>query len=201
MRWIALLFVSGLALCVGSTVNALASSLDDIQKGTLMLYSGGDGFCSGTLIAPDLILSAAHCTDAPDVNVRVQILNDKDEVMSEKIVYVKAVRTLKGWDAALFSPMGGGTFLDAFGSSVAVVDVASEVDAKGLLLGDRLIAFGYPKAFQLQVTDGLFSGMKFLKGQIWEHPLYKISTPITGGNSGGGLYMHCNDPLGWKLVT
>jgi S1-C subfamily serine protease len=119
----------------------------------------------------------------------VQTLDELENVMSEKIVYVKAVRTLKDWDVALFSPIGKETFVQAFGTAVAVVDVASADEAKAVKLGDRLLAFGYPKAFQLQVTDGLYSGTKVLRPSIWEkHPLYKISTPITGGNSGGGLY-------------
>jgi S1-C subfamily serine protease len=189
------LSIIGALFLAASTIYARASSLDDIQKGTLMLYNGGDGFCSGTLIAPDLILSAAHCADQGDgVNVRVQTLDDKDEVLSEKLVYVKAVRTLKEWDVALFSPKDSKqNFVQAFGSSVAVIDVASDDEAKTIKLGDRVLAFGYPKAFQLEVTDGLFSGLKFLKGSIWEHQLYKISSPITGGNSGGGLYLTLAD--------
>jgi S1-C subfamily serine protease len=154
------LSVIGVLFLAASTIYARASSLDDIQKGTLMLYNGGDGFCSGTLIAPDLILSAAHCADQGDgVNVRVQTLDDKDDVLSEKLVYVKAVRTLKEWDVALFSPKDSKqNFVQAFGSSVAVIDVASDDEAKTIKLGDRVLAFGYPKAFQLEVTDGLFSG-------------------------------------------
>lgn len=188
--WVAMGLVA-LAGLLMLAAGARASSLDDIQKGTLMIYSGSDGFCSGTLIAPDLILSAAHCADNGDgINVRVQVLDEKEDVMSEKLVYVKAVRTLKDWDVALFSPKDSKTnFVQAFGSSVAVVDIASDDEAKAVKLGDRVIAFGYPKAFQLQVTDGLWSGMKFIKDGIWKHPLYKISAPITGGNSGGGLYL------------
>jgi S1-C subfamily serine protease len=179
----------------GMAGSASASTLDDVQKGTLMIYAGNDGFCSGTLIAPDLILSAAHCVDGGDeVNVRVQILDEKlENVLSEKLVYVKAVRTLKTWDVALFSPKGKENFVEAFGASVAVVDTASDDEAKALKLGDRVLAFGYPKTFQLQVTDGLFSGLKFLKGMDYEHPVYKISSPITGGNSGGGLYLTLAD--------
>ncbi len=190
-----------LALTASLTI-AHASSLDEIQRGTLMLYNGTDGFCSGTLVAPDMILSAAHCADNGDgVNVRVQTLDEQEHVLSEKIVYVKAVRTLKAWDVALFSPLDPKVnFVQAFGDAVAIIDIASDDEAHAIKFGARVIAVGYPKAFQLQITDGLWSGTKFLTGMGYEHAVYKISSPITGGNSGGGLYIAGTDAGAYKLL-
>lgn len=173
------------------TAGANASSLNDVLKGTLKLYSGDEGNCSATLVADDLLLTAGHCVNGSNLNVRIQVKNEKFDVLREEIIYVKVLRKLTDLDLAILAPLDdANSFKTLLGSNVSVVDVAiPEMAGSELHTGVDVWAVGYPKAMELAVTSGLFTGAVKSPADFEASPVYQFTAPITGGNSGGGFYI------------
>ena len=150
--------LTGLTL-LATTAIASASSLPDVLKGSLKLYTDNQGICSTTLVADNLLLTAAHCVKEKNLNVRIQTVDKDFNLLREEVVYVKPVRVLKNMDVAILTPVDKlNSFTSQFGPAVQVVDVATqqEVD-ENLVPGTTMWAVGYPKALDLTITDGLFS--------------------------------------------
>lgn len=173
---------------VGMAGLASASTLVDIQKGSMKLFEGDRGICSTTVVDADKLLTAAHCVEGANLNVRFQVFDKDLNVVREEVIYVKAIRTLKTKDIALLAPLDAG-FKFTDGGAV-VIDVASTEETNATIaFGVPVRAVGFPKAMELTVTDGVFENkVASVDKATWDSLLYKISAPITGGNSGGALY-------------
>jgi S1-C subfamily serine protease len=172
-------FLIGAVSLLGVSV-AQASTLDEIASSTYKLYIGGVAGCSSVAVSETKLVTAAHCIEGKDQFIAVEKLGPNFEHLSTEIVYVDVIRVIKAKDVALLEIRDGK--LPTF------VDVASpdEVDLK---FGDHLTAVGYPKVQELMVTEGQFSAVVPGPFAEWaDEKFYKISVPITGGNSGGGLY-------------
>ena len=72
-KWLGFVFVGLVAACGGAPSENAANSEDEIQGGAtdkgdpavgLVWFQGG-GFCTGTLIAPSVVLTAGHCVQDP----------------------------------------------------------------------------------------------------------------------------------------
>lgn len=191
-------FAIAALLLIGAPANA--STLNEVFKGSLKLYSDNDGFCSGTIVGDRLIISANHCTKQEKTNIRVDLLNEKLEVVATRIVYLKSVRTLVAEDVALFEPVDPkATWKDYFGDSVSTVDIASAEDIKGVVQGSQVWAVGYPMALEKTITEGLFNGKVASPAkEMWDTLLYSFTAPIIGGNSGGALIAKFGDT--YKLI-
>lgn len=61
---------------------------------------------------------------------------------------------------------------------------ASIGTTRGLEVGDRVVSIGAPQGLELSLSEGVISGLRFAE----EHPLLQITTPISPGSSGGGLF-------------
>lgn len=181
---------------------AKASELSDITQSTVKLYAFGLGNCSATFLqnTPEgaQFLTAAHCVEGKkgELTIRRQRLNDKFELISEEVFYLKAVRTLGRKDVAILQTTDNMAHFNMPG-----VDVATPEEAATLNVGDRIIAVGYPGADQLAVTSGEFTaivpvpmGLK----SLLDAPMYQTTVPVAGGNSGGGLYAQFDGE--WKLI-
>lgn len=196
------IILAALAL-LATTSLASATSLQDIVNSTYKLYEGASGYCSSTFVGNNdegaVFLTAAHCVAQDGVmNIRIQKTSDEEknygEVLSEEVFYLKAVKTLKGDDVALLQTTSKIHLPDT------AVDIATEDEAKKILkIGTPVTTVGYPKAQVVAVTQGQYTGMvPPPEGGPWEVPMYQITSPITGGNSGGGLYTEIDGSL--KLV-
>ena len=203
--------IAAVTLLLGASMSAHASSLDEVLKGTLKLYTGDEGICSATLVADDLLLTAGHCVDEKNLNIRVQVKNGKFEVLREEIIYVKVLRKLTDPDLAILGPLDDkNSFKTILGSNVSVVDVAMpELAGSELHTGVDVWTVGYPKAMELTVTDGLYTGAVESPAPFEASPVYQFTAPITGGNSGGGFYIRKDGEFylvgvtvaGWRDVS
>lgn len=182
---------------------AQATTLQDAVNSTYKLHEAMTPYCSSTFVGNNdegaIFLTAAHCVaDDGVMNVRIQNKSDEEktfgDVLSEEVFYLKAVKTLKGDDVAILQTTAKVHFPDV------PVDIATEDEAKKVLkIGTPVTTIGYPKAQIVAVTTGEYTGkVPPPDGGPWEVPMYQITSPITGGNSGGGLFVEINGTL--KLV-
>jgi S1-C subfamily serine protease len=185
-----------LAVCLG----AQASTLPEVFKGSLKLYSDNDGFCSATIVGERLLLSANHCTKQAKTNIRVDVRNERLEVIATHIVYLKPVRTLVAEDVALFEPVDPkAKWSDYFGAEVGSVDIATAADLKGFVQGNQVWAVGFPMAMERTITEGVFNGFVPTPDKgLWDTNLYSFTAPIIGGNSGGALIAKFGDK--YKII-
>lgn len=200
-------FIVGLTIAVllvyafAGQVRADGKALDGIFMQTLaptyQLFDGDRPMCSGTFIRSDdkedLYLTAAHCVAASGrFNVRQRVVNDEFEVTSERVFYLKPVRTLTGMDVAVLrTAEPSGVF--------AVAKIADEETGKSLVPGMPVIAAGYPLAMERTLTRGEFTErVKAPDGFDMKGAVYRATANIASGSSGGGLYVETAD--GWRLV-
>ncbi len=179
---IAILFAT-VALMTSASVGS-AADLKTSVNATKKVYTNQTGYCSSTVVAKDTLLTAGHCSDEKIMNTRMQKLNDKFELVYEEVVYLKRVKYDDKHDLALFQPID-----PSYTFKEAPVSLATPEDVKNLEIGQTLVAIGYPKAQIRTVTKGEFTDVTHIPGSPWEDGLYQITVPITGGNSGGGLYV------------
>lgn len=162
---------------VASNIGAGVSIYATPRAATLPIYSdlNADGaMCSGVMIAPNLMLTAAHCLGAGQLFVAgspARLIQKNDDT-----------------DAALLSVKAG----------CPCVEVADE-DAQ---IDEPVIAVGFPMnnvVHQQVVTEGLSQGETLLQGQR----RLVMTSQVAPGNSGGGVFALRGNYKGgqrWELV-
>lgn len=189
------------ALLASLAVPASASSMAETAAATFKLYGASRPHCSMTYVGSDdkgpMFVTAAHCVvDEDELNYRTQVKDEKFKVLSEQVVYVKAVKTIVKKDIALLQVLDKDIKV-----AVKPVDVALVTEADTLVIGDAVMALGYPAAQVLAITKGEFTGKveNPFKGDLEDGlAMYQATVPVAGGNSGGGLYANFNGQ--WKLI-
>lgn len=194
-------FVIGVLGVVAPSI-ASASDMKTIAAATFKLYdASGDGFCSATFIKNDkdgaLFLTAAHCVDDQKaISVRKQNVDPKQlrDVLSEEVVYLKAVKTLTKKDIAVLQAKD-----KSIEFSERSVDFASIDEANTLEIGNDLLIVGYPAAQAKAITKVQFTGkVPGIEAFDWDDPIYQVTGGVAGGNSGGGLYAQFGGE--WKFI-
>lgn len=143
--------------------------------------TGTVGFCSAVAIAPNLLLTAAHCDIAQDDNF--QMFGPPDATFSIGGHPYKIVRKDVSKDLML-------VYVDELNSPTAeFIPFTPKQDSK-------VYADGFPLGLVEFVTEGRVQDtnthIPALIEQAMGHkmPTYlAVSTPIAGGNSGGGLFI------------
>jgi len=192
-----------LALIVGALLllvptNVFASQLSDIASATYKLYENGNAVCSGQFVIStdkeDVFLTAAHCIESKTsvYSVRKQILNDLREVEYEEIIYLQFDKVLAELDVATLKVKRPELV------SFNTVQVASIEEGNSLLVGDAVIAVGYPVGEDITITEGLYSAKRMTPLSKWKGLFNRATAPIAGGSSGGGFYAMFDGQL--KLV-
>ena len=174
-----------------------ASSIEDITRGTFVLYADGTSICTTQLVSPDLLLTANHCVEKPDVKYSIKKVNKNDNggIISEEIFYAVPTEQSTNNDTAileLFTPF-----------YAPVVDVATDEEAATLKLGDPVLLFGYPGSTYspqetLVVTDGLYTGITNALVPTITGKFIRTTAGSYYGKSGGGLYAEFDGE--WKLI-
>lgn len=198
------MMIAGAAMGLLSVGAVQASDMATIAAATFKLYDGERGMCSTTFLRNDkdgaFFLTAAHCVDGDgQYNVRRQTLTGVDDkepltVLSEQIIYVKAVKTISKKDITLLQVKDKSiTFAEA------PVDIATAKEAADKLkVGDNLLAAGYPAAEAFAIIKGEYTGVIPTPFAGLEGVMYQTTVPVAGGNSGGALYADFDGE--WKLV-
>lgn len=169
--------IGALALLAAGTANA--SQIYEIGNATYKLYDGGAPICSAVAVSPTQLVTAAHCVDSKNLNIQIEKLGPDFKPLAIDVRFLKVTRTFKGKDVALLEIKDG--ILPQY------VEIASPKEVN-LKLGDPVIVVGYPKVKEITLTHGEFSSMASLTDMGLEGAFYKVTAPVTGGNSGGGLY-------------
>lgn len=175
--------LAGLFGILGASV-ASASSLEEIAASTYMLYGASSPHCSAVAVSPTQFMTAQHCVeDTEELNIRTVTKNDKFEKTSEEVRYLKVLRSFKPEDVAFLELLDPKTSMP----NTEYVDIMEDVDFVPKF-GDPLIVVGYPMVVDLTITSGEFTGLVPLPMDGAEGGFFKTTVPVTGGNSGGGLY-------------
>lgn len=176
--------LAGLFGILGASV-ASASSLEEIAASTYMLYGASSPHCSAVAVSPTQFMTAQHCVeDTEELNIRTVTKNDKFEKTSEEVRYLKVLRSFKPEDVAFLELLDPKTSMP----NTEYVDIMEDVDFVPKF-GDPLIVVGYPMVVDLTITSGEFTGLVPLPMDGAEGGFFKTTVPVTGGNSGGGLYI------------
>jgi hypothetical protein len=204
MRLLAALLFVPLALFAPA---ARAVDLAGIEAATLMLYKDGKPVCTTSVVhsgdSGTILLSANHCIDTafmeptPEFSIRLVVKDENRQTISYTVYMADVLKKDPAADIAVLR-------LRDKGVNLPVTDVATVEEADAALFkGADVLAAGYPgtryaRMDDLVYTEGLFTGLRDSFVGSVKAGVYRATTPIWYGNSGGALYTKIGDT--WKLV-
>lgn len=176
------------SLITSALGGANALTLSEAADATYPLYEDGRRMCSATAVSPTQLITAAHCIDGVKdkdniISTGIEKTDAKQKILSKTFNYLLFVRTDKKKDVAFLELKDKSMRFDTY-----VEICKTSIDLK---MGDPLWAIGYPKGLEKTLTNGMFSSPVDMEGLTegdLEGVFYKTTVPLTGGNSGGGLY-------------
>jgi hypothetical protein len=194
------LAIAGLLALVCSPV--LAVDLAGIEAATLMLYKDNAPVCTTSVVHSGddgtVLLSANHCIDkGGEFSIRLVVKDENRQTISYTVYMADVLKRDPAADIAVLR-------LRDKGVSLPVTDVATVEEADAALFkGADVLAAGYPgtryaRMDDLVYTEGLFTGLRDSFVGSVKAGVYRATTPIWYGNSGGALYTKIGDT--WKLV-
>ena len=174
---VAALFLGGLFLATAFAEEG--TSPQKAQDSVVAIGNDKHGkFCSAVHLGEGRFVSAAHC-DIADSYV-VEEFRDAKGVLTKEVHYsIKTIKTNVSSDQYLFETLGPVSFGYA------------KVCQDDLKTTDSLEAIGFPGGEFKTRTYGEFVAMDYLSKRIeakLSDPFYRTTVPLTGGNSGGGLF-------------
>lgn len=160
---------------------AFASPLEIVTDSTYRLYDGNRFNCSAVAISDTSLLTAAHCVTRIGENFSVGKENQVDGKTHSKISFSVTVDSFhKNADLARLS-------IKDTTAKLSFTDMATQAT---LEMGTPVYAVGYPRGHELTLTEGMITTKTLLPPEMGlKGTFYKTTVPITGGFSGGGLYI------------
>lgn len=178
-----------------TTLEDAGASIHRLHLGPAKVWGvDADQFnCSAVAISPSQLVTAAHCipTNPTQRNLSI-VLEEKTrtELLSKTLYPVKVLRVNYGDDTALLELK---TRTYEFQKYVDVAETFTPY------LGYKLYALGFPRGDVLTLTEGMYTATVGLEQSMrWTGDFYKTTIPITGGSSGGGLFIEDNGD--YKLI-
>lgn len=171
---------------------ARASDLDQLQKQVINPVVQLDRDCSGVAIKTDIpdttyIVTALHCKGDKSGFVNIDV-KDRQKVISTTDVVYDVVRVDPKQDLMLIKTRQK---LNVDLATIAHTDPRE---------GEKVFAVGYPLGWTRTITEGYVGGYESIDADLKgfnkfgnERALLRATAPITGGNSGGGLFVKNGD--------
>jgi S1-C subfamily serine protease len=193
------LAIAGLLALVCYPVHAV--DLAGIEAATVILYQNDSAVCSASVVHSGddatILLTANHCIDSGgEFSIRA-VNKEEREVVSYTVYMVDVLKKEPKADLAVLR-------LRDKAAAFPVTDVATAEEADAVLFkGAEVLAAGYPGSRyapmeDLVYTAGLFTGLRDSFVPSVEVPVYRTTSPLWYGKSGGALYVKVGDD--WKLV-
>jgi S1-C subfamily serine protease len=165
-NWLIVFLVLVLSACAGRYMPDLAYDMRE----TAVLLEGADYGCSGTIVAANLVLTAAHCVPGPDGEIKVIMRNG--ETRTGKTVWQH-----EAFDAGVIRFDGD------------KVKVFAQIDCKPMEWGEPVQWIGNPSVLRWNYGSGYVSQEETVK-----HPktgedmgFIVVHANFNPGDSGAGL--------------
>jgi secreted trypsin-like serine protease len=174
-------FISLCATPAMAIVGGAASSTEGIGRSVVTIVGSRGNFCTGTLIAPDLVLSAAHCVGPGSIYKIVEYGTDRQPQLKDvrriadhpgfnmqtmlahratadvSLLQLKSPRTNPSLVGAPATPLAAGNHF-----AIAGVGVTIRGDGKsgGTVRTADLVATGQPGTLQIRLVDPAAQGTR-----------------------------------------
>jgi len=181
----------GIAFLAASTIYAYAGDKDKMRKEMFSPTAQLNMNCSATLIhskrdekSGDVLtvfLTAKHCVTGNKSDMAVDLpVYQKNRVVKKERYTARVRGEYYAGDLALVELKDKDTVLGP------VAKIAPE--GAELFMGEDVWALGYPLAWTLTVSQGLFGGFETSDFAAPGAEYFRATPNIAGGNSGGALY-------------
>lgn len=182
-----------------------ASTVDvkDLTDKTVALAEMDDDeldiFCSGVWVAPNVIATAAHCTRGLNLGDKVLFVTKSDMFQPGQ---VKPVPVATPHPSALMArDVAHDVALLSVYGVVPPHSVAKMVPALPAQ-GSQVHTLGAPLGVAWSYSRGDVAAIRYLPSQSGSDILtVQVTAPISGGNSGGGLFNDAGDLIGICRAT
>ncbi len=201
MRWLAVLLLMALGCTSSGTsapISALAPTVNvaDLQSKTVALVDkdseGVHAYCSGVWVAKYTILTARHCVadvkrgELVDYVVRGDVYPGASARESDSVVvrHSQLFSVDEDHDLALLAAVSP--------PSHAVADVTLDAARAG----QRVFTMGHPLGQMWSYSSGEVASIRYVTSHGHEILFVQATSPISGGNSGGGLFNDFGELVG-----
>ncbi len=157
-------------LIIAGCAGDISKDYTQLRAATVQVTVGDLGNCSGVAVAPNRVLTAAHC-DAPDLRVNglKAVVIKKDEKRDLMVLGV-----------------------DVSGPYIPLAKTSPKQDT-------RVVVVGYPMDVRQTITEGLWQGkIKYNALNNLTNVWSSITAAVSPGNSGGPVFAKIHGQ--WRLV-
>lgn len=159
--------------------------VEKMRDSAVALYQRGEFTCSGVVVKTepvDLILTAAHCTEADSIQFEQWGKRQGKLVrLNQIMIYVDVIATDYRNDLALLKPRSA---LPGMLKTVVLRDPNDQLAA-----GETVYSVSSPAGFQGSLQAGIVSAPRQVDPRVGDEPFVQLNVPGAWfGSSGGGIF-------------